>query len=56
MMRVKALVAFNAYGIEATSGQEVEIEDAAKLKSLERLGWIAPLEEEKKATKKAKEQ
>jgi hypothetical protein len=45
-MRVKALVAFNAFEFNVSAGQELIIEDKGKRLDLERLGWIEPLEYE----------
>jgi len=66
-LKVKALVAFNAYGLTASAGQELTIVDKGIRLDLERLAWIEPLEyevsevsedlkvkETKKITKKAK--
>ena len=59
-LKVKALVAFSAFGIVKSAGEEFTIEDSGKRLDLERLGWIEPLEfevssevqETKKTTRK----
>ena len=63
-LKVKALVAFSAFGMVKSAGEEFTIEDSGKRLDLEKLGWILPLEYEvsedqepkktKKVTKKAK--
>jgi hypothetical protein len=45
-MICKALIGFSAYGIIASAGEEIEIEDKGKRLDLEYLGWVEPLKYE----------
>ena len=39
-LKVKALVAFSAFGMVKSAGEEFTIEDSGKRLDLEKLGWI----------------
>ena len=54
-LKVKALVAFSAFGMVKSAGEEFTIEDSGKRLDLEKLGWILPLEFEVSEDQKSKE-